>query len=289
VQAGTISELYDLPPRVDSVFSLHFARAADTIPSSPAAQFTPRSNAMKTHLGFLTLVVVLFAATGQVAAEDKKDNTPPEGFTALFNGKDLTNWQALVRMRDGNYKKWVALSAEEKAVEQKKANEELLKHWTVENGALVYDGKGTSLQTAKDYGNIELYVDWKIGPKGDSGIYLRAQPQVQIWDSDTLEGANLKEDVGTGSGGLWNNPKNSKGQKPLKKADKPVGEWNSFHIIMKGDNVTVFLNGEKVVDDAPLANYWEKGKPLPKTGPIELQHHGDKLWFKNIYIKELKD
>jgi hypothetical protein len=245
---------------------------------------------MKKHLAFLSFLVVLAVAPGVTGADDKKapkDNTPPEGFTALFNGKDLTNWQALVPMRDKDYKKWVALSADEKAAEQKKANEQLLKHWTVEDGVLVYDGKGTSLQTAKDYGDIELYVDWKIGPKGDSGIYLRAQPQVQIWESDTLEGANLAEDKGKGSGGLWNNPKNSKGQKPLKKADKPTGEWNTFHIIMKGENVTVFLNGEKVVDDAPLANYWEKGKPLPKTGPIELQHHGDKLWFKNIYIKEL--
>ena len=75
---------------------------------------------------------------------------------------------------------------------------------------------------------------------------------------------------------------------PLKKADKPLGEWNTFRIIMKGDKVTVYLNGELVVDNKPLANYWEKGKPLPATGPIELQHHGDKLWFKNIYIKELK-
>ena len=42
------------------------------------------------------------------------------------------------------------------------------------------------------------------------------------------------------------------------------------------------------MDNKPLANYWEKGKPLPAAGPIELQHHGDKLWFKNIYIRELK-
>jgi hypothetical protein len=243
---------------------------------------------MQKHLAFFTVVTLLSAASA-VGADDKpapKDNTPPEGFTALFNGKDLTNWQALVPMRDASYAKWVKLSAEEKAAEQKKANETLLKHWIVENGVLVHDGEGTSLQTAKDYGNFELYVDWKIGPKGDSGIYLRAQPQVQIWDSDTLAD-NLKDDRGTGSGGLWNNAKDSKGQKPLKKADKPVGEWNTFHIIMKGENVTVFLNGEKVVDDAPLANYWEKGKPLPAAGPIELQHHGDKLWFKNIYIKDL--
>jgi hypothetical protein len=58
---------------------------------------------------------------------------------------------------------------------------------------------------------------------------------------------------------------------------------------MVGDNVTVFLNDKKVVDESPLANYWDKGKPLPAKGPIELQHHGDKLWFKNIYVKELPD
>ena len=170
---------------------------------------------------------------------------------------------------------------------QKEANET----WSCRTGpsrtaSSSHDGKGNNLQTVKDYGNFELYVDWKIPPKGDSGIYLRGNPQVQIWDSDTLAD-NLAEDRGKGSGGLWNNPKGSKGKQPLKKADKPTGEWNTFHIIMKGDKVTVFLNDKKVVDDAPLANYWDKGKPLPANGPIELQHHGDKLWFKNIYIKEL--
>jgi hypothetical protein len=117
-------------------------------------------------------------------------------------------------------------------------------------------------------------VDWKIGKKGDSGIYLRGNPQVQIWDN--------KE----GSGGLYNNQKNP--SKPLKFADRPVGQWNTFHIIMRGDKVTVHLNGVLVVDNTPLENYWQRGQPLPAVGPIELQHHGDPLWFKNIYIKELK-
>ena len=112
-------------------------------------------------------------------------------------------------------------------------------------------------------------MDWKIEKNGDSGIYLRGQPQVQIWDSDNTPGAR-GEDKNSGSGGLWNNPlpadvakskdnalKLKEGQKigkmPLKKADKPVGEWNTFHIIMKGDKVTVYLNGELVVDNKPLA------------------------------------
>jgi hypothetical protein len=231
-------------------------------------------------------LAALLAVTAWGAAADEtktKLNEPPKGFTALFNGKNLDGWQIAVDMNERK-----KLSKDDYARVVKERNEKHLKHWKIEDGVIAYDGKGMSLQTAKDYGDFELYVDWKIGPKGDSGIYLRGQPQVQIWDSDSLTG-NLKEDKSLGSGGLWNNPKNSKGQKPLKKADKPVGEWNTFHIIMKGDKVTVNLNGVKVVDEAPLLNYWERGKPVPKTGPIELQHHGDKLWFRNVYVKELKD
>ena len=126
---------------------------------------------------------------------------------------------------------------------------------------------------------------------------------MQIWDSDNSPGAR-NEDKHTGSGGLWNNPfppdvakskdnalRLKEGQKigkiPLKKADKPLGEWNTFHIIMKGNKVTVYLNGELVVDNQPLAAYKPFNNTLPEKGPIELQFHGDPLWFKNIYIKEL--
>ena len=238
---------------------------------------------MKWHLSLSLVAASLGLAGAAPAPDQKKDNTPPEGFTALFNGQDLTNWQGLVELPQR-----AKLSPDELAQKQKEANEKYLPHWTVKEGVLEYDGKGQSLQTAKDYGNFELYVDWKIPPKGDSGIYLRGNPQVQIWESDTL-GDNLADDIGKGSGGLWNNPKGGKGKQPLVKADNPTGEWNTFHIIMKGDKVTVFLNDKLVVDDAPLANYWEHDKPLPEKGPIELQHHGDNLWFKNIYIKELPD
>ncbi len=237
---------------------------------------------MRTYLAFFGLSLGLAGLVmGGDGVKDRKDNEPPPGFTALFNGKDLTNWQGVIPL---NVRK--RLTPEQLEQAREKANAKVLPHWKVEDGALHYDGKGNSLQTVKDYGDFALYVDWKITKGGDSGIYLRGQPQVQIWDSDNL-GPNLKADLHTGSGGLWNNAKGSKGQQPLKKADRPVGEWNTFYIIMKGDDVTVYLNGEKVVDEAPLANYWEKGQPLPKAGPIELQHHGDELWFKNIYIKEL--
>jgi hypothetical protein len=238
---------------------------------------------MNKMLPLLTLAGVLAGAAWTVAADQDKagptDNKPPQGFTALFNGKDLTGWQGVIPLRRRN-----ELKGEELAQAQEAANHKVLPHWTVEDGILVYDGKGDSLQTVKDYGDIELYVDWKIEEAGDSGIYLRGNPQVQIWDSDRTPGAR-GPDKGSGSGGLWNNKNNP--NRPLKKADRPVGEWNTFHILMKGDRVTVFLNGDKVVDDTPLENYWDRTQPLPAKGPIELQHHGSRLRFKNIYLREL--
>jgi len=231
--------------------------------------------------GFLPLLLIGMT----VQAQDKagpNDNKAPEGFTLLFNGKDLTNWQGAIAFNKRNL-----MSPEDREKAQKDADEKFLSHWTIADGILYYDGKGGSLATAKDYGDFEMYITWKIEEKGDSGIYLRGQPQVQVWDSDNSTGAK-GVDKGSGSGGLWNNPAGSKGKMPTKKADNKPGEWNTFRIIMVGDDVTVYLNGELVVEKAPLANYWEKGKPLPAVGPIELQHHGDKLWFKNVYIKELK-
>jgi Domain of Unknown Function (DUF1080) len=231
-------------------------------------------------LAALAIASSLFAFSVRADSKNSSgDNTPPAGFTALFNGKDLTGWQGVVE-----FPKRKRLSPSDFAAAQEAANKKYLPHWTVQNGAIHYDGKGNSLQTSKDYGDFEMFVDWKIREKGDSGIYLRGNPQVQIWDSDHLA-ESLKRDWHTGSGGLWNNKHHP--NQPLKKADKPIGEWNTFRIQMKGDKVTVWLNGEKVVDDTPLENYWQPDQPLPERGPIELQHHGDELWFKNIYIREL--
>jgi hypothetical protein len=219
-------------------------------------------------LGLSCLVAAAAVAESAKAA----DNTPPEGFTALFNGKDLTGWKGLV----GSPKSRAAMSPEALAEAQKKADESMRAHWQVVDGALVFDGKGQSLCTAKDYGDFEMYVDWKIKPKGDSGIYLRGSPQVQIWDLN---------DHPEGSGGLYNNKENA--SKPLKCADKPIGEWNTFRIKMVGDKVSVWLNGELVVDNVVMENYWERDKPIYPTGQIELQNHGNTLYFKNIYLREI--
>jgi hypothetical protein len=208
------------------------------------------------------------------------DNRAPAGFKALFDGKDLTNWKGLLAGPAESPAVRAKMSAAEIAAAQEKADQQMRDHWKVENGALVYDGKGSSLATAKDYGDFELFVDWKIEKGGDSGIYLRGAPQVQIWDP-----VNHPGQPGAGSGGLYNNQKNP--AVPLKTADKPVGEWNRFQILMQGDKVTVFLNGETVVLNTTLENYWERDKPIYPSGQIELQHHGSRLEFKNIYIREL--
>ena len=205
-------------------------------------------------------------------------NQPPEGFTALFNGKDLTGWKGLLKGPYDNPAKRATLTPDKLKELQKEADDNMRANWKVEDGALVFSGKGRSLCTAKDYGDFEMLVDWKILKNGDSGIYLRGAPQVQIWDTD-------RPNAGVGSGGLYNNQKNP--SKPTKKADKPVEQWNTFRIIMIGELVTVLLNGELVVDNVVMENYWERDKPIYPTGQIELQNHGNTLYFRNIFIREI--
>jgi hypothetical protein len=204
------------------------------------------------------------------------DNVPPEGFTALFNGKDLSGWKGLLKSPYDNPIKREKLAPQEWKKLQAEADELMRKTWKVEDGVLLYNGMGRSLCTAKDYGDFEIYVDWKIGPRGDSGIYLRGSPQVQIWDPNQWK---------IGSGGLYNNEKHE--SKPTKIADKPIGQWNTFYIKMVGEKVTVKLNGETVVENVMLENYWDRNQPIFPTGPIELQHHSSPLFFKNIYLREI--
>ncbi len=202
-----------------------------------------------------------------------------EGFTSMFNGDDLTGWKGLV----GGPPKRAAMSATDLAAAQAKADELARASWKVESGTLVYRGTNyDNLCSAKDYVNFELLADWKIEPYADSGFYLRGTPQVQIWDPFTVPQKSGSE---VGSGGLWNNKTNA--AKPLLIADKPIGLWNQFRIIMAGEKVHVFLNGELVVNGTPLENFWQRDLPLLPFGPIELQAHKSVVWFKNLYIREL--
>ncbi|MCF7974922.1 MAG: DUF1080 domain-containing protein [Phycisphaerae bacterium] len=209
--------------------------------------------------------------------EQAKLNQPPEGFVALFNGKDLTGWKGLLASPNDNPIRRARLSPEALAAEQAKADAKMRQHWTVKDGVLHFDGGGFSLATVKNYEDFEMWVDWKVlEPNGDSGIYLRGTPQVQIWDP-----AHWK----IGSGGLYNNQKNP--SKPTSIADNPIGQWNTFYIKMVGERVTVHLNGKLVVDNVILENYWDRKQPIFPSEQIELQCHGNPIDFRNIYIREL--
>ena len=190
------------------------------------------------------LTALIFTAimlSSPAVAKEGKLNEPPKGFTALFSGQDFAGW---------------------------KVSEKNAEHWKIADGVIVYDGKGSSLPTEKQYSDFELYVDWKIEKGGDSGIYLRGQPQVQIW--------NRKE----GSGGLWNNKKTHVGEKPLVAADKPVGEWNTLECIAYEDQITVKLNGT-LVNKATAVK--------PGKGRIQIQSEAAEVFIRRVELTPLSD
>ena len=195
--------------------------------------------------GSAVALIDSLALPAALAADEQ--NHPPAAFTALFNGQDLTGWK----------------DADKQA-----------EFWKVEDGVLHWVGKGgRDLTTAENYRDFELWIDWRLDPKGgDSGVFLRGRPQaqVQIWD--------IKE----GSGGLLHNAKDSPGQRPTTAADHKLGEWNTFWIKMVGNRVTVKLNGQLVVDDCVLQD-----DKTPAEGPLVLEAHRGALSFRNIFVKRL--
>ena len=222
----------------------------------------------------------------------------PEGFVSLFNGKDLSGWVA----PEGDNG-----------------------HWKVLDGVIDYDAQSEAktrdknLWTEKEYGDFTLKIDWrikqttglypmptvlpdgseKLGPDGkpittltpnaDSGIYLRgtgkAQVNIWCWPIGSGEVFSYRRDKSMP-------PEVRAGVTPKVKADNPVGQWNTFEITMKGDRLTVVLNGKTVIENAQLPG-------VPEKGRLALQHHGGKrkdgtfspasslMQFRNIYIKEL--
>lgn len=200
-----------------------------------------------------------------------------EGLVQIFNEKDLSGWKGLV----ANPVERAKMSPEELAAAREKADEEMRNGWEVEDGELIFTGQGNNICTVEKYGDLEMFVDWKIQPDGDAGIYLRGTPQVQIWDTSRVDvGAQV------GSGGLYNNEKHP--SKPLTLADNAIGDWNTFHIIMKGENVTVYLNGELVVDSVVLENYWDRSQPIFPEEQLELQAHGTRVAYRDIYVRRLE-
>ncbi|MEY3491531.1 MAG: hypothetical protein RL309_659 [Verrucomicrobiota bacterium] len=209
-------------------------------------------------------------------------DAPPEGFLALFNGKDLSGWHGF------NPHQGLKLTGEKKAADLAKQRADFPLHWRVENGELVNAGTGPYATTEEEFGDIELRIEYKTVAKADSGIYLRGNPQIQIWDlNQVFDPKKPDRKPHLGSGGLFNNTPGTPGRDPLVIADKPFGEWNTFRIVQKGDVTTIWLNGKLVVDHAKMENYWDRAQPLPAKGPLMLQTHGGEIRWRNLFVKTL--
>ena len=172
------------------------------------------------------------------------------GFRPMFNGKDLSGWKG--------------------------------ESWSVKNGCIRFNGNGNNLCSDEVYADFEMLIDWKIPDGGGGGIYLRGLPQVQICDS-TETGTETK----TGSGGLNYNVKNQ--SRPLLVADNQAGEWNTFRIVMIGEKVSVWLNGELVADKVVMENYSDHNLPIFPKGPVELKALGNNVEFRDIYIRDITE
>jgi hypothetical protein len=208
-----------------------------------------------------------------------------EGFVPIYNGVDLSGWKA-----DAGHKG----------------------HWQARDWVLAYDGESTAgdknLWTVKEYGNFVLICDWKwsrkptkalrpvLTPSGDEALTADGKPELvevdDAGDSGIFLRGNSRSQVNiwcwpAGSGEVYGYRTDRAlpaavraGVTPKKKADRPIGEWNRFIITLRGDRLTVNLNGEVVIEQAQLPG-------LPARGAIGLQHHGDPIEFANILIREL--
>jgi hypothetical protein len=225
----------------------------------------------------MLLVGVLFSA-GAVAGADV-----PEGFTPLFNGRDLSGWWGA---GTEDPRGWMALPPAALAEKKAASLGDIGAHWRVEDGVLVNDGQGLYLTTDGNYGDFELVLEYRTVAGADSGVYLRGVPQVQIWDY-TEAGGKWEIGADKGSGGLWNNSEGAAGKDPAVLADRPFGEWNHFRVVMVGERVSVWLNDCLVVDHARMENYFDRARPLPRTGPIQLQTHGGEIRWRDVGIREI--
>lgn len=234
-------------------------------------------------------LAILVAPT--TAVPQATGQAPPAGFTSLFNGKDLSGW----RGRPGGggvfspYTE-AKFAPEERAAKQAEWNADRDAHWRVDPAKqeIVSDGKGVHLATEKRYGDFEFRVDWMLTqPCGDSGVYLRSYPQVQLWDPGCAR--DHRNGADKGSGGLWNNNPDNPGRWPLVKADNPIGQWNTMAIKMVGTRVWVTLNDKPVVVGQVLDNIFDRTQPVLPEGSIELQTHGSEVRFRNVYVREIPD
>lgn len=200
--------------------------------------------------------VAAFALVGLLAvraADDKKEFKLEDGFTSLFNGKNLDGWNI---MNNGKFE--------------------------AKDGVIYLNKGGGWLRSEKEYKDFDLRMDFRFMNKGaDSGIFIRASMEGKNWPDKNYQVQTMDNDsicsIFT-AGGL---PKKSekKDKDLLKKAMKPTMEWQSYVITAVGPKLEVKLNGELITTADGLAD---------QAGFIGLQGEGGLLEFKNIRIKELK-
>lgn len=223
------------------------------------------------------LVIAMSVSVGiSVPAAEPANDTKP-----LFNGKDLNGLHGWTHAAMKDFKD----SPDELAKKTEEWTADAKEHWSVENGELVNDGHGAYLATDGNYRDYELRIDYKTVATADSGIYLKGCPQVQIWDYTDPGKFGIGADLG--SGGLWNNSAGRPGKDPFVLADRRFGEWNSFRIVQVGSRTSVWMNDQLLVDNAVMENYFDRGAPLPVSGPIVLQTHGGEIRWRNITVREL--
>jgi hypothetical protein len=208
------------------------------------------------------LLFVLCAAVCATQGSRAGDDKIPDGFTALFNGRDLTGWK----------------STGKKDV------------WGAENGLLyVAGGGGGWLMTEKEYDNYELRLEFKMPKMGNSGVALRTPAkgdpayvgmEIQLLDDPNWKGLRPTQQTGS----IYDVVP------AAKVVTKPHGEWNRMRIVANGRKILVELNGERLVN-ADLDDYKTHEKKHPGltrgTGHIGLQSYNFRVEFKNIWIKKL--
>jgi hypothetical protein len=205
------------------------------------------------------LALWLLAMLAQPANAD-----PPEGFTALFNDKDLTGWKAT-----GKMEVWGA-----------DADKKIL---------FVSGSGGGWLMTEKEYGDFEIRLEYKMPKMGNSGVGIRsplkgdpayAGMEIQLLDDANWKGLRPEQQTGSIYDVVAAKKINS----------KPFGEWNSMRIVAKGRKILVEQNGETLVD-ANLDDHEKHFKNHPgltrAKGHIGLQSYNFRVEFRNIYIKPL--
>ena len=237
---------------------------------------------MKKRDRLITLVILpllIFCAASAIAQDAQH---PPEGFKAIFNGKDIDGWYGGETRNPSFSEGW---GEPQFARYRNDLHRKVPKHWRIEDGELIGTGAGPDLVSWGNYSDFEMWIDWKVSTNSEAGIGLRYQPGIKLWD--TSSAALRERGADKGSGGLTQNK--AQGQALSKVADKPAGQWNRMYVRMVGPYATVVLNGKKVLDNAKIVNAYDPNSPIAARGAIHLQTQAGEVRFRHIYIRELSD